>query len=145
MSTPSLTDTLSRGYMGIAADRARAAYGAVLGAILIVEAAAALALIVEPRSLAYLLGLDASGAAPLVRLAGLLLLMNLLLLSLGRRAPARTKLINLIGMAERAILAIALAVIGGRFLWAAGFELIAALLIAWFYYRYFEAEVMSRP
>ncbi|WP_084579362.1 hypothetical protein [Sphingomonas azotifigens] len=145
MSTPSLTDTLSRGYTGIAAERARITFGVVLGAILIVEAAAALALLIEPRNLAYLLGFDATGALPLVRLAGLLLLLNLLFLALGRPAPARTKLINLLGIVERGVLAVALAILGGRLLWPAGFELIAALLIANFYYRYFQAEVMSRP
>ena len=145
MSAPTLNDTLSIGYTGIAAERARHAYRGLLGAVLIVEAAAGVALLVAPFSTASLLDLDATGDAGLVRLAGVLVLALAALFLTGRAWPARSKLVNIIGMVGRAITGVLLLAHGGRLIWPGVAELLAALALAFSYFAYFKAEVMSRP
>lgn len=145
MSGPSLTDTLSLGYSTVAAERRRHAYRGLLGAVLIVEAAAGLALLAAPYSTASLLDLDATGAPGLVRLAGMLILVLSALFLTGRAWPARSKLVNIIGMVGRALTGVVLLASGGRLIWPGLAELVAALALAFSYYAYFKAEVMSRP
>lgn len=139
-----MNETLLVGYSQDAARKAREGYKALLGAVLIVEAAAGLSLILWPSTVSRILELPAEGAGTL-RLAGVLLIVLAGLLATGQPQPSRSKLLNLGGLAARLAFAVALAIVGGRLIWAGAFELLAALGLAQLYFKYFEAEVMSRP
>lgn len=145
MSQSSLTDSLSAGPCAAAARAAAERYRTMLGVVLILEAGAGLSLLLAPHSVARLL-LDApAGPAGFTRLAGLLLLFVVALLFAARAWPARAKIANALGVVGRGAVAVLLIFGGGRLPLAGAAEGLAAILLGIFYYRYFVAEVMSRP
>jgi hypothetical protein len=79
------------------------------------------------------------------RFTGLLVLVVAAFVWTGRSHPNRAKLVNIVAIATRVILGLALMVIGGGLLWVGLFDLVAAAVMAIFYYRFFAALVMSRP
>jgi hypothetical protein len=145
MSGLSLADSLSRGPCVAAAKAACERYRTVLGLVLIIEAAAGIALLTAPHSVSRLV-LDAPpGPAGFTRLAGLLLLLITALLFAARAYPARAKIANSLGVIGRGLVALLLLLGGGRLIVAGLAEAGAALVLGILYYRYFVAEVMSRP
>ena len=138
-----MDQTLLLGFTQAAARKARETYQAALGIVLILEAAAGLALVLFPASVARVTG-DAD-SWPWLRPMGVALLLMVVLFYFGRREPACSKLINMAGIFGRLLLAVVLALSGGARLWAGAAELIAALVLAQLYFKLFEAEVMSRP
>lgn len=139
------TSSLARSTAGSLAEAARAAYRTVLRAILIVEAAAGLSLIFWPATLARILDAAAAPPYPWPRLAGLLILVLGVLFFAGSVHPDRAKIANLIGLVGRALIGLLLILMGAPLLFAGAFELVAALVLAALYFRYFSAEVMNRP
>lgn len=141
-----MTDqTLQRGFMSGTALAARTAYRTWLGAVLLVEAAAGLALLVSPLGVSRLLGLADDTATIWPRLGGVLLLLLVLHMAVGHRQPAAAKALNLLGLVSRALLGIALLLAGGCFLIPGAVWLVAAAVLAMAYFRHFQAEVMNRP
>jgi hypothetical protein len=145
MSQLSLADSLSAGPCAAAARAACERYRTVLGVVLILETGAGLALLLAPQSVARLLLGAASGPAGITRLAGLLLLFLVALLFAARAWPARAKIANALGVIGRGAVALLLLAGGGRLPLAGAAEGLAAILLGILYYRYFVAEVMSRP
>jgi hypothetical protein len=135
--------TLLAGFTRAAAGKARDLYRTVLGLVLIVEAATGLALIAMPARVAHSTGYAAN--SPWIRPLGGAVLVIALLFWLGRREPSRAKLVNLLGIFSRPVLALILVMAGGPLRWAGMAEFVAALVLSQFYFKYFEAEVMSRP
>lgn len=145
MSGMSLSDSLSNGPCAAAARAARERYQTVLGVVLIVETGAGLALLTAPHSVARLVLEAPPGPAGFTRLAGLLLLLLVALLFAGRAHPERAKVANVTGVVGRGAVAVLLVAGGGRLIAAGLAEALAAVLLGLLYYRYFVAEVMSRP
>ena len=145
MSGLSLADSLSHGPCVAEAKAACERYQTVLGLVLIIEAAAGIALLIAPRSVARLV-LDAPpGPAGFTRLAGLLLLLLVALMFAGRAFPVRAKISNALGVVGRGVVGLLLAFGGGWLIVAGLAEVGAAVVLGILYYRYFAAEVMSRP
>ncbi|WP_156679146.1 hypothetical protein [Sphingomonas profundi] len=145
MSALGLSDSLAHGPCVAFALAARERYRTVLGFVLIVEAAAGVALLLFPHSVARLV-LDAPpGPAGFTRLAGLLLLILCGLFAAARAFPERAKIANVVGVVGRGAVAVLLLAGGGRLIAAGLAEAAAAAALGLFYYRYFTAEVMSRP
>lgn len=140
---PPPTPTSHLAFAVAEADNARARYQTLLAWVLLVEAAAALALALIPSTVARLAGHPAS--ASWLRPLGVAVVVMALLLWIGRREPSRTKVISLLGIFGRPVLALVLGLAGGMLIWAGAAELVAAVLLAHLYFRYFEAEVTSRP
>ncbi|WP_293904755.1 hypothetical protein [Phenylobacterium sp.] len=140
-----MNDTLFRGFTQDAARSAKEQYRLLLGVVLIVEAAAGAALLFWPDGVARLLLPDATEGVAGLRIAGLFWLLVTVLLLTGRGEPARAKVPNLLGLVGRTALGVLLVLLAGRLLWVGVVEIVAALGLAQLYFRYFEAEVMSRP
>lgn len=138
-------EALHRGFMADAARTAQASYRTILGAVLLVEAAAAVALLVSPLGVSRLLRLGDDVGTAWPRIAGLMLLLLVVQMLVGWILPAAAKAPNLIGFVGRALLAILLFALPGRFAMVGAVWLVAAIVLAWFYFRYFQAEVMNRP
>lgn len=140
-----MDETLLLGHTQNVARAAKEQYRLLLGVVLIVEAAAGAALLVWPGAVARLLQAPETAGYGWMRIAGLLWLVLTLLLFTGRGEPSRSKITNLIGLVSRVALGVLLMVLAGRLLWAGVAEIVAALGLAQLYYRYFQAEVTSRP
>lgn len=138
-----IDQTLLVDFTQAAARKACERYRTALGLVLALEAAAALALALLPRHLAQASGAHAGW--PWLRPLGVAILVMTLLFSTGRRDPSRAKLVNLLGIFGRPLLALVLGLAGGALVWAGAAELVAAIALAQLYFRYFEAEVTSRP
>ena len=138
-------ETLHRGYMTEAARVAQASYQTVFGAVLLVEAAAAAALLVSPLGVSRLLGLGDDVGTVWPRVAGLFLLLLVFHMLLGRPMPAAAKAANIVGFVSRALLGLFLMALCGPFIIVGAVWLVAAVVLAIFYFRYFQAEVMNRP
>lgn len=140
-----MSDGLSLSWSAAASDKERGAYRRILGALLGLDALMGLALVFAPRRVMALLEVGDPASADWARIAGLLTLVVAALVWTGRHHPNRAKLVNLIGIASRFLLGVALMLIGSRLLWVGLFEALAALVLLRFYYRFFAAMVMSRP
>lgn len=138
-------ETLLRGFMTEAARNAKGAYQTVLGAVLLIEAAVGIALLAAPLSVSRLLGLADDTATVWPRFAGLLLLLLVIHMQAGRAMPAAAKLLSLAGFVGRTVLGLFLISLWGRFAIAGVLWLAAAIVLATYYFRYFQAEVMNRP
>ena len=138
-------ETLLRGFMTEAARSAKGAYQTVLGAVLLIEAALAVALLAAPLGVSRLLGLVDDTGTVWPRFAGLLLLLLVLHMLTARAMPASAKLLSIAGFVARAVLGLFLIALWGRFAIVGVAWLAAAIVLATFYFRYLQAEVMNRP
>jgi hypothetical protein len=59
--------------------------------------------------------------------------------------PAAAKAPNIIGFVARALFGVFLIALFSRFTIIGAVWLVAAIVLAFFYFRYFQAEVMNRP
>jgi hypothetical protein len=140
-----INETLHRGFMADAAQSAQASYQTMLGAVLLVEAAVAVALLVSPLGVSRLMGLGDDAGTVWPRVAGLLLLLLVIHMLVGRAMPAAAKAPNIIGFVARALFGVFLIALFSRFTIIGAVWLVAAIVLAFFYFRYFQAEVMNRP
>lgn len=137
--------TLHTGYMTVLARAAKEKYQGRLGAVLLLETAVAIALLIAPLGVSRLLGLGDDAGTLWTRVAGLLLLMLVVQMAIGRTMPAAAKAINIIGFITRGLLGVLLALHGGIFLFIGLIWIAAAAFLASTYFAYFKAEVMNRP
>ena len=145
MSAPSLLETLNRGYSGAVARKAADTFRSLLGVVLILEGAAAVAMLLAPVGVARLLGFVGEDGTAFTRLSGVLLLFVVALLLSGRAHPVRAKLVSVASVIGRGLLGIALLLLGHGLMVAGAFELAAAVGLGWLYYKVFDAEVRDRP
>jgi hypothetical protein len=138
-----MSDALRLGWsQGEAAARA-GQYRLALGAYLLVYTVAGLVLILAPGAIAH------AGPHPVAHgwlrpLGGLLLLVAALQLPAWQNA-VRSRVTALIATLGRFLLALLWLVAGGALVWAGLFEALCAVGLAALLYRYFTAELMSRP
>ena len=137
--------TLHTGYMAIAARAAQEKYQRRLGAVLLLEAAVAIALLLAPLGVSRMLGLGDDAGILWPRVAGLLLLILVAFMAAGRPMPASAKATNMIGFLARGLLGLLLIFNGGAFLLIGLIWIAAAAFLASTYFAYFKAEVMNRP
>ncbi|MER9018271.1 hypothetical protein [Mesorhizobium sp. M0898] len=138
-------ETLHRGFMAEAVRSAKAWYRTMLGAVLLIEAASAVALLLSPLGVSRLMDLGDDAGIVWPRVAGLLLLLLVVYMLLGWTMPAAAKMSNILGFVARALLGIWLIAQCGRFAIVGAVWLVAAIVLAFLYFKYFQAEVMSRP
>ena len=140
-----MSDGLSLADCTAAAEKGRSEYRLVLGVLMAVDALMGLALLLCPGKAVRLLGVGDPGSADWAQIAGMLILIVVALLWTGWNHPNRAKLVNMIGIVSRLLFGFALVLVGGSLLWVGLFEIVAALVLARFYYRFFATLVMSRP
>ena len=63
----------------------------------------------------------------------------------GLQDPLRSRYPNIAGVVGRVWMAATWFFIGGGLVWFGVFDLLFAIILAWLYYRYCVAELMSRP
>ena len=129
-----------------AADRARL-YRRILGINLGINVALGLFAVVAPASLANLLGQLPPGpeAAAWLRRWGIALIFMAALYTTGWLRPTTARIPNLVGLVERAVTGIACLLLGSGLVLIGLYALAFALLLAWTYYRLFQAELATRP
>ena len=137
--------TLQSGYMAIAARAAEGKYKARSGAVLLLEAATGIALLIAPLGVSRLLGLADDVGIVWARVAGLMLLILVAHLAVGLANPASAKATNILGFIARGLIGLLLVFHGGAFLMVGLVDLAAAAFLAFSYFAYFKAEVMNRP
>ncbi len=142
-----MTDlTLTRSFTADVARKAADSYRTIVGILCLIEAAAAVAMLISPRGVARLLGAaDSFDQTGWVRFAGVVLAVMVALFFCGRRNPDSAKAINLIGMIGHALIGLVLILSGDGLLLPGVLLFAAGLLLAIFYFRLFKAVVMSRP
>jgi hypothetical protein len=140
-----MNDGLSLADCTAAAEKRRGDYQLVLGILMAVDVLMGLALLICPGAVARLLDAGDPGSVEWARVAGILTLILVTMLWTGWNHPNRSKLVNVVGIVGRFLLGLALVLIGGSLLWVGLFEIVASLVLARFYYRFFAALVMSRP
>lgn len=140
-----MSDGLSLSFSTREADKALQDFKLAVGLLLILDAAAALALLIGARGAMRLMLVGDPASPEWARLTGVLLLIVAGFVWSGRAHPNRAKLVNVIAIAARFVLGVALALTGGRLLWVGLAEMLAGLAVGHLYYRFFAALVMSRP
>jgi len=141
-----MSDGLSLSDCTAEAEKRRGDYRLVLGILMALDVLMGLALLVCPGAVARLLDVGDPGSVEWARVAGILIPILVALLWTGWNHPNRAKLVNVIGIVGRFLLGTALILlVGGSLLWVGLFEIVASLVLARFYYRFFAALVMSRP
>jgi hypothetical protein len=63
----------------------------------------------------------------------------------GLQNPLRSRYPNIVGVIGRLWMATVWFIVGGGFFWFGLFDFSFAIILAWLYYRYCVAELMSRP
>ena len=137
--------TLQSGYLTIAARAAEEKYKARLSAVLLLEAATGIALLVAPLGVSRLLGLADDVGIVWARVTGLMILMLVAFMTVGLPKPASAKATNILGFIARGLIGLLLLAYGGSFIMAGLFDLAVAAFLAFSYFTYFKAEVMNRP
>lgn len=140
-----MSDGLSLAHCTAAAETNRARYRRVVAAILAADCLMGLALLIWPATVTGLIMEGDPGRPEWARFAGLLVLVVAAFVWTGRSHPNRAKLVNIVAIVSRIVLGLALAAMGGGLLWVGLFDLVAAAVMALFYYRFFASLVMSRP
>lgn len=140
-----MSDGLSLSASAAGAEASRARYRLVVAVVVVADALMGLALLFWPATVTGLVLGGDPGRPEWAQLAGLLVLVVAAFVWTGRSHPNRTKLVNVVAIVTRAGLGLALVVLGGGLLWVGLFDLVAAAVMARFYYRFFAALVMSRP
>ena len=139
-----IDDSFRRGFMADKALQARESYRFALGLVLVIEGAGALALILAPLGVAALLGAETQSAA-WPRLAGIMLLVLVGHMMIGRSMPSAHKVMNLCGFLGRALIGLFALASGGWFVLIGLCWFAAAGWLALLYFKFFEVEVMNRP
>jgi hypothetical protein len=140
-----MSDGLSLSATTADAEARRARYRLVVALVLGADCLMGLALLIWPATVTGLIMDGDPGRTEWARFAGLLVLVVAAFTWTGRNHPNRAKLVNVVAIASRVVLGLALVAMGGRLLWIGLFDLVSAAVMARFYYRFFAALVMSRP
>ncbi len=139
------TNTLKISWTRAEANRRRALFRSVFGAVLVAETVLALLLVVCPAWSAGLSAWPAVGVTPWVRVAGVMWIAITLFQVPAWFEPVYQRWPNIVGLPWRFLLAAVCAGLGG-FVWIlAAAELAAAIDLSLLYWNLLRAELQCRP
>jgi hypothetical protein len=138
-----MSDALHLGWSQAEARATGSHYRAVMAVYLAVYALAGLTAILVPSVIRHALALMPPYGW--IRAAGGLILLVAALQLPAWQDAVRSRVTALIATIGRFLLAILWLAGGGPFIWIGLFETVFAVLLGWLLFRYFSAELMSRP
>jgi len=139
-----LDQIISLGWAQSEADARRTSYARALRIALLIDIVLGAYAVIAPTSFSGVLGIAVQPSGWVAAWGGLTLLAAALHIP-GLLDPMRRRWSNVVGAAGRFLLAILYLVIGGGFLWLALLQVVLSLILAWLYFTFLKAELMSRP
>ncbi len=127
------------------AARRRTTYQWILGFNMLLHLGIGLGCMFLPYFVSKSFGLPPPVPTGWIRGWGATLILVTALYIPGLLHPVRSRYPNICGIIGRVWMATVWFVVGGGFFWFGLFDISFAAIIAFFYYRVFQAEVMSRP
>jgi hypothetical protein len=123
----------------------KSTYQKVLGFNMLLHLGIGLLCMFAPYLVSETFGLPPPVPSGWIRGWGATLILVTALYIPGLQDPLRSRYPNIVGVLGRLWMAATWFAIGGGLIWFGLFDLLFALLLAWLYYRYCVAELMSRP
>jgi hypothetical protein len=138
-----MNDALNLAWSSARAQSRKSVYQAALGLNIVLEFAIGVACLTAPEFVSHALG--APSPSDWMRGWGALLILVAVLYLPGLQNPLRSRYPNIVGIVGRVWTAIVWFCIGRGLIWLGVFDLAFAIVLAWLFYRYCVAELMSRP
>jgi hypothetical protein len=139
-----MNDSLSIGWSQDQATAHRSTYQKALGFNMLLHVGIGLLCMFAPYFVSDTFGLPPPVPSGWIRGWGATLILVTALYIPGLQDPMRSRYPNIVGVLGRIWMATTWFVIGGL-IWFGLFDLFFAIVLAWLYYRYCVAELMSRP
>jgi hypothetical protein len=140
-----MSDALSIGWSQDQARARRSTYQRTLGFNMALLLAIGLLCVFAPYFVSEIFGLPPPVPMGWIRAWGATLILVTALYIPGLQDPLRSRYPNIVGVIGRLWMATVWFVVGGGFFWFGLFDFLFAIILAWLYYRYCVAELMSRP
>ena len=140
-----MSDALTIGWSEDQAKTRKDMYQKVLGFNMALHLGIGLLCMFAPYFVSETFGLPPPVPSGWIRGWGATLILVTALYIPGLQDPLRSRYPNIVGVLGRLWMAATWFVIGGGFVWFGLFDLLFAVLLAWLYYRYCVAELMTRP
>ena len=123
----------------------RTTYQGVLGLNMLLHLGIGLGCMFVPGVVSSVFGLPAPTPSGWIRGWGATLILVTALYIPGLQDPMRSRAPNIIGVLGRVWMATVWFVVGGGFFWFGLFDAAFAIILAWLYYRFCTAWIMSHP
>jgi hypothetical protein len=140
-----MTEALTIGWTAARAQGRRRTYQRILGFSMALHVLIGLACMFLPEFVSRTFGLPSPVPSGWIRGWGATLILVTALYIPGLQDPVRSRFTNVAGILGRVWMGTVWLVIGGGLKWLGLFDLFFAIVLAVFYYRLFDAEIMSRP
>jgi|SRR5271170_1503071 len=140
-----MDDVLTIGWSQAHATERRSLYQKVLGFNMLLHLGIGLACMFLPGLVSHIFQLPSPVPVGWIRGWGATLILVTALYIPGLQDPLRSRFPNITGIIGRIWMATVWFFVGGGFFWFGAFDLFFAILLAWLFYRYCVAELMSRP
>ena len=140
-----MTEALTIGWTAARAQSRRRTYRCILGFNMILYVLIGLACMFLPEFVSRTFGLPSPVPSGWIRGWGATLILVIALYIPGLQDPVRSRFTNIAGILGRMWMGTVWLVIGGGLKWFGLFDWFFAIVLAVFYYRLFDAEIMSRP
>ena len=140
-----MTEALTIGWTAARAQSRRRTYRCILGFNMILHVLIGLACMFLPEFVSRTFGLPSPVPSGWIRGWGATLILVIALYIPGLQDPVRSRFTNIAGILGRMWMGTVWLVIGGGLKWFGLFDWFFAIVLAVFYYRLFDAEIMSRP
>jgi hypothetical protein len=139
------TGALSIGWSEVQARARRTTYQSVLGFNMLLHLGIGLGCMFVPHMVSSFFGLPQPTPTGWIRGWGATLILVTALYIPGLQDPMRSRAPNIIGVLGRVWMATVWFVVGGGFFWFGLFDASFAVILAWLYYRFCTAYIMSHP
>ena len=140
-----MSDALTIGWSQDQARARRSTYQKLLGFNMLLHLAIGLLCMFAPYFVSETFGLPPPVPTGWIRGWGATLILVTALYIPGLQDPLRSRYPNIMGLIGRIWMATVWFVVGGGFFWFGLFDFSFAIILAWLFYRYCVAELMSRP
>ena len=140
-----MTEALSLNWSKAQAASRRSAYQMALAVNLLLQLVIALTCLLAPDFVTAIFALPPPTPSAWIRAWGAMSALVTVLYLSGLENPLRSRYPNIVGLLGRAWTACVWFLIGGGLVWLGLFDLFFAVVLAWLFYRYCAAEIMSRP
>jgi hypothetical protein len=136
---------LSIGWSDVQVRARRTTYQTVLGLNMLLHLGIGLGCMFVPGMVSGFFGLPAPTPSGWIRGWGATLILVTALYIPGLQDPVRSRAPNIIGVLGRVWMASVWFVVGGGFFWFGLFDASFAVILAWLYFRFCSAYIMSHP
>src|SRR5271167_574737 len=140
-----MSDALTIGWSQDQARARKSTYQKVLGFNMALHLGIGVLCMLAPYFVSDTVGLPPPVPTGWIRGWGATLILVTALYVPGLQDPLRSRYPNIMGMIGRVWMATVWFFIGGGFVWFGVFDLFFAIILAWLFYRFCTAELMSRP